>query len=101
MKQYKTNAIVTITDGSVMLNEDQARRRRHKLKPTDKENVFEIMQPIQFKAGEVFGYDGELSKTYKSIIDDLDELKAAEAEAAAKAEAEKETQDPPKKKSKS
>ena len=46
----------------VKLNEKQAHRRRRLIKKTDEDNVFEIVQPIQFKVGETFGYDGDFNK---------------------------------------
>ena len=59
MNRYETTGLVIITGGVVELEEAQARPRMHMLKPLD-DKQFEVMQTIQFKKGEVFGFDGKL-----------------------------------------
>ncbi len=60
MKQYKSVEVTNLNNGCVELDEDQARRRIHNLKEVGK-GIFEIVNPIQFKVGEKFGYDGEVN----------------------------------------
>lgn len=59
---YKTSAIVELRSGLVELSADQQRRRAPMIKKTSHAGVFEIVKPIQFKAGEQFGIAGELPK---------------------------------------
>lgn len=61
MERYLTTDKVDLLSGVLDLNEDQARRRKGWLKKLES-GLFEIIKPVQFKAGEVFGFDGELSK---------------------------------------
>lgn len=61
MERYLTTDKVDLLSGVLDLTEDQARRRKGWLKKLDS-GLFEIIKPVQFKAGEVFGFDGELSK---------------------------------------
>lgn len=48
--------------GLLELNEDQVRRRKHLLELVEG-SVYMILKPVTFKVGEVFGYDGEISKS--------------------------------------
>lgn len=85
MKIFKANKAVMINHGLVELTEDQARKRSHAIKETNitsdafknvdddkKREVFEVTGQFQFKAGEVFGYDGELNKTLAPAVDEID-----------------------------
>lgn len=44
----------------MQLNPAQAKVRAHQLRPVG-EGIFEILQPIEFKAGEILGFDGEVN----------------------------------------
>jgi len=68
MKHYIAKQAVTLHGGLLTLNPDQARRRAHRLKGTDDKEIFEIVQPIQFKAGEEFGFDGDVPKDLKEVM---------------------------------
>lgn len=61
MERYLTTDKVDLLSGVLDLTEDQARRRKGWLKKIDS-GLFEIIKPVQFKSGEVFGFEGELSK---------------------------------------
>lgn len=61
MKTYKAMKVVTLAQGNVSLTEDQAKTRAHNIKGMG-DGVYQIVNPVQFKAGEKFGYDGEISK---------------------------------------
>ncbi len=67
MNTYKSLAIVNINTGIVRLDRDQVRRRKYNLRNI-KDDLFEITMPIQFKAGEVFCYDGSLPKTLVEVV---------------------------------
>lgn len=63
MKTYKVEGkSVTVANGKVKLNKDQARRRRYLL-DEGKRGVFQVKTPLTFKAGEVFGWDQKVSKS--------------------------------------
>lgn len=67
-----------LTSGVLVLTDKQAAVRSHNLKQVGK-NRYEIVNPVEFKAGEEIGYEGNLPK---SLADNL--TGKAEAEAAAK-----------------
>jgi hypothetical protein len=61
MKNYTVEArSVRLTSGVLKLSEDQVRRRSHKLKQVD--GGHEIVDSVEFKQGETFGYDGNVPK---------------------------------------
>lgn len=70
MKQYTTTGVVDVYAGLVGLSDGQARDRAHNLKPV-KKGVFEVVVPIQFKAGETIG----LAKPDKAILTRLSAVK--------------------------
>lgn len=65
--------------GLVKLTENQAKLRGHQLKPRG-EGIFEIIQPIEFKAGEELGYDGEVNAALLQNITPISQIKAEEEE---------------------
>lgn len=67
-----------LTIGVLVLTDKQAAVRSHNLKQVGK-NRYEIVNPVEFKAGEEIGYEGDLPK---SLAENL--TAKAEAEAAAK-----------------
>lgn len=62
MNEYNVLATVRIGDGRLMLSDRQAETRTHRLKATAEENVYEIVKPVEFKAGEIIGYDGTIPR---------------------------------------
>jgi hypothetical protein len=87
MKKYQvTGPMVQLFSGKVQLSPEQSGPRKHNLAQV-KGNVFEITAPIQFKQGETFGYDGEISKAMALDLDEEAAVKkaAAEKEASEKA----------------
>lgn len=80
MKQFKTTAILTLTGGNLELDADQYRRRRH-LVTDNGDGTFAIQKSVQFKAGEEFGYDGEIAL---NIAEDITPLTPQEAKAKKK-----------------
>lgn len=63
MNSYKVTDIkgVTINSGNVALSFEQALRRRYGVK-IQPDGTYNVTAPIQFKAGEVFGYNGTIPK---------------------------------------
>ena len=87
MNKFEAIEAINLHSGNVELDEDQARRRAHNIKEVE-EGIFNIINPIQFKIGEKFGYDGEVSKTLAQSLDG--DVKVEENEDT---QAKKETQD--------
>ncbi|MFK5951770.1 MAG: hypothetical protein QM498_01855 [Desulfobacterium sp.] len=52
MEKYKTTGLVTLYQGQIGLAKNQAAVRKRKLKKV-KGDIYEIIAPVQFKAGEV------------------------------------------------
>lgn len=75
--RYQTTSPVTFGAGAVFgLSAAQADSRRPALQPAG-DGMFVAVAPVQFKAGEVFGYQGPLPK---ALADDLEAVaKAAKA----------------------
>ena len=69
MIDYKALGQVKIFGGLVKLNEQQLRRRAHAVAATDEAGVYQILQAVEFKAGEVFGHSLELPKTMNDIVE--------------------------------
>ena len=57
MKTYTVNQSLTIQSGILQLTKEQAKPRMHNL------------NALNFKAGEVFGYDGDLPKSVASLAE--------------------------------
>ena len=82
MKRYRTKKTLRIYGGRVGLSEDQAHRRRMSIKPIGRD-VYEVMRPVEFKAGEIIGLDA-VSKSMGGYVDDLAAAARAEKKAAKK-----------------
>lgn len=86
MKNITVNVqSMNVNSGQVKLSAEQAAVRRHALRAIDVNaktgaGVYEVLQPIQFKRGESFGFDGEISKA--GVLSDpaAEELARLEAE---------------------
>ena len=69
MNKYTViNQVVNFNAGLLELEDGQSRPRAHKLQHI-KGKTFEIVYPVQFKVGEVIGYEGELPR---SIVGNLE-----------------------------
>jgi len=76
MKNFKvTGRVAQFFSGRVKLSVEQAASRLHNLKDLG-EGIFEIINPIEFKHGEKFGYDGDVPKVLAK------ELKVKKADSA-------------------
>ena len=68
MKNYEvTGRVAGIASGVVKLSDEQAASRIHNLKDLGK-GEYEIVNPIEFKNGELFGYSGDLPKVMASVV---------------------------------
>jgi len=69
MNKYEAIDAIKVSDGIVELDESQAKRRKNFIeKITPGKPDFKVKKPFEFKAGEVFGYDGELPKSANKIV---------------------------------
>lgn len=80
MKSVMTTSAVTLpAGGRVELTASQAASRKHSLRRVraDKAGAgtYEILAPVQFKAGERFGYDADLPKAMADVL--IDPARAA------------------------
>ena len=87
--KFNVIAPARLSTGVLVLTKDQSSPRMHNLKAVGKDR-FEIVKPVEFKAGEVIGYEGELPKSLATVMVDesgikKEPTKKAKAEAAAKA----------------
>jgi len=79
MKRYRVlGRPVNINGGTVMLIDDQAKPRMHNLKDLGK-GVYEVINPIQFKQGEEFCWDGVVNKALLEDLEAVEELKSGES----------------------
>lgn len=69
MKIYMSLQPVTIHSGVIQLNSEQAKSRMHNLSHIA-DDRFDVVRPINFKTGELFGYEGQLPKSMVSSIED-------------------------------
>ncbi|MCK5602111.1 hypothetical protein KAR91_09585 [Candidatus Pacearchaeota archaeon] len=68
MKNYEvTGRVARFSTGVVVLSHAQASARIHNLKDLGK-GEYEIVNPIEFKNGEKFGYDGDVPKVMASVV---------------------------------
>lgn len=89
MKKITTAAVVTVVSGQIKLSAAQAKTRLSALATVDvKEDgagIYTVLKPIQFKAGETFGYDGEVRKDGILRDPQAEELARLEADQAVEA----------------
>lgn len=80
LTRYQATSSVTLGAGAVVgLSAAQAESRRPALQAVT-DGVFAAVAPLQFKAGEIFGYEGPLPK---SLADSLEPVgKAARPKTA-------------------
>lgn len=76
MNKYQATVVTNLIGGNVELDADQFRRRRHAVTKNE-DGSYAVKNKIQFKAGEEFGYDGDVPK---GLAENLAEL-VDEAEA--------------------
>jgi len=69
MKDYKTIGVVSLFGGVVGLSSEQAESRPNAVKKL-KSGEYEVIAPVQFKAGEIIGLDN-VGKTTLALLEDL------------------------------
>lgn len=75
MKQYSVEErSVTISSGILLLSNDQAEARTTHLENLG-DGLYQVNQPVQFKRGEIFGYDGDVNKDILQQIKVVKETK--------------------------
>ena len=70
MNKYQATVVTNLVGGNVELDADQFRRRRHAVTKNE-DGSYAVKNKIQFKAGEEFGYDGDVPK---GLAENLAEL---------------------------
>lgn len=70
MRTYKALTNVEFGAGRVKLSPEQHKTRAHNLSAPDLDGYCAIVNTIQFKAGEVFGFDGDPGKRYREMLED-------------------------------
>lgn len=73
MQKFKALEIVRIVEGIVGLAADQYKRRKHLVEEVG-ENLFKILQPVTFKAGEEFEYDGNAKPLANKVVEVTEEI---------------------------
>lgn len=103
MKKIQAATILVVSSGQVTLTPEQAKPRLHCLdivKPGPRTSVYAVNSPIQFKAGEEFGFDGDVGKNgilsdpaaeQLKTLEGLDQARAT-GKAEGRAEVERETE---------
>lgn len=67
--KYEVTAVsARINSGVLELTKEQAGPRLHNLKLI-KGNKYEVLNTVEFKRGEVFGYDGDLPKVLADVME--------------------------------
>lgn len=69
MRKFEAKAPLTVSAGAVLgLSAEQAARRALAIKRLP-DGSYIVERPTMFKAGEVFGYDGDLPKALASLVE--------------------------------
>ena len=81
MKEYTVvSKQATLHTGIVKLTASQAKDRIHNLvKVKDEDNLYTIVNPINFKNGETFSYDREVNKAMLEEIGEVVDVKEKKA----------------------
>lgn len=89
MQKYKVTArVAVIPSGVIAISAEQSGPRRHNLRDLGG-GRFEVQKPVEFKAGEVIGYEGDLPKAMADNLEEMVEAKKR-AKAVTETDAEKE-----------
>jgi hypothetical protein len=72
MKSFEVvAAFANVNSGRIALSRTQYEARRHNLEPAG-DGIYKVRSPIQFKRGEIFGYDGEVNKALLQHLEPTD-----------------------------
>lgn len=83
-KYIVTGMFARLSSGKLELTEKQAKLRSQNLERTDQDSVFNIVRPVDFKRGEVIGYDGAFPKAMAEVMEKEEPIKPAKPEKPAK-----------------
>lgn len=81
MKYTVIGKSVQLTGGVLTLSKEQAADRAHALKEV--KGKFEIVNTVEFKQGETFGFEGDMPKTFIDVTVQVVEGKSSKADKAA------------------
>lgn len=59
--------------GLLELDDGQSKPRIHNLRKIN-DSTFEVMRKVQFKRGEIIGYDGELNKYMLGLLEVVEDV---------------------------
>ena len=76
-KYIVTGMFARLSSGKLELTEKQAKQRMQNLEKTNQDGVFNIVKPVDFKRGEVIGYDGAFPKAMAEIMEKEEPIKPA------------------------
>lgn len=79
MIEYRAEQAVTIPAGRLRLTPAQALARAHLVREVAR-GMYELDGPVQFKAGEVFGFEGELPKAMAAAVEPAKAKRASRSE---------------------
>lgn len=81
--KYQATAPITFNAGAVLgLTKDQASSRRPVIVPVqNKKDMYELIGPTQFKAGEILYFDGELPKHLAESVEKQGKSKGSQQSA--------------------
>ena len=75
MPKYRVDQTITLYGGELILTDAQASARAHCLEPVEKKKGrYTILEPVQFKAGEVIVIPGEPDKALGQRLTKLDKV---------------------------
>lgn len=69
MQKMKAIKTTTIYSGCVKLDAKLAKRQGSKIKRGKIDGVFDVVEPIQIKAGITFEYDGEVTPLFLQTVE--------------------------------
>ena len=73
MPKYRVTETITLYGGELILTEGQASARKHCLEPVEKKKGrYTILEPVQFKIGEVIVIPGEPDKALDQRLEKVD-----------------------------
>lgn len=77
MQRYKVLDTISLHTGILDLTEAQATPRKDALISLG-EGLYEIIKPVEFKAGEIIGYDGDINRDLTEKLLPAEEAPVAE-----------------------
>ena len=78
MPKYRVTETITIYGGELILTDAQASARKHCLEPVEKKKGrYSILEPVQYKVGEVIVIPGEPDKALEQRLVKVDKAGGA------------------------